>query len=98
VANVVHANLLAADAPDVSGRAFNVANGRSTSLLEMLDTLNQILGTNINANFAPPRPGDIRESLADITQARTLLGYEPQVGFHEGLSRSIDYYRKIAGE
>jgi UDP-glucose 4-epimerase len=97
VANVVHANLLAADAPDVSGRMFNVANGRSTSLLELLDALNQILGTHIEPTFAPPRVGDVRESLADITQARKLLDYEPQVAFQEGLCRSIEYYRTIVG-
>ncbi|NUQ64540.1 MAG: SDR family oxidoreductase [Pirellulales bacterium] len=97
VANVVHANLLAADAPGVAGRVLNVANGRSVTLLEMLAALNRLLGTDIQPNHAPPRPGDIRESMADITQARQLLGYEPQVGFEEGLRRSIEYYRAIAG-
>jgi UDP-glucose 4-epimerase len=97
VENVVHANLLAADAPGVAGRVFNAANGRSTNLLELLDALNQLLGTRIKPRHDPPRPGDIRESMADITLARTLLGYEPQVDFHEGLRRSISYYRSIAG-
>jgi UDP-glucose 4-epimerase len=98
VANVVHANLLAADAPDVAGRVFNAANGLSIDLLELLDALNQALGTNVEPVHEPPRPGDIRESMADITAARELLGYEPQVDFHEGLRRSIDYYRKIAAQ
>jgi UDP-glucose 4-epimerase len=98
VANVVHANLLAADAPGVSGRVLNVANGRSINLLELLDAINQILGTDVKPVHEPPRPGDIRESMADITLARTLLGYEPQVSFGEGLRRSIDYYRRIAGK
>jgi UDP-glucose 4-epimerase len=96
VANVVHANLLAADAPDVSGRVFNAANGLSITLLELLDALNQVLGINVKPVHEPPRPGDIRESMADVTAARELLGYEPQVDFHEGLRRSIDYYRRIA--
>jgi UDP-glucose 4-epimerase len=96
VANVVHANLLAADAPGVSGRVLNAANGRSIRLLELLDAINQILGTDVKPAYEPPRPGDIRESMADITLARTLLGYEPQVDFSEGLRRSIDYYRQIA--
>jgi UDP-glucose 4-epimerase len=97
--NVVHGNLLAADADAalVAGRALNVANGRSTSLLELIAILNKLLGTQIPAVHAPPRVGDVRESLADITQARTRLAYEPQVGFEEGLRRSIDYYRGIAG-
>jgi UDP-glucose 4-epimerase len=96
VANVVHANLLAADAPNVSGRVFNAANGRSITLLELIDALNELLGTNVKPIHDPPRPGDIRDSMADITLARTLLQYEPQVDFHEGLRRSIDYYRQIA--
>ena len=100
IANVVHGNLLAADADPtrVAGRSFNVANGRSTSLLELITLLNQLLGTKIEPIHAPPRAGDVRESLADITQARTCLGYEPQAGFQEGLRRSIDYYRQIAGK
>lgn len=93
VANVVHGNLLAADAPGVGGRTINVANGRQTSLLELIDVLNQLLGTKVKPNFAPPRVGDVRESLADITLARKYLKYEPQVGFEEGLRRSIDYYK-----
>ncbi len=98
VANVVHANLLAADAPGVSGRVLNAAGGRSINLLELLDALNELLGTSVKPTHAPPRPGDIRESLADITLARQLLGYEPRVSFREGLRRSIDYYRQIAGK
>jgi UDP-glucose 4-epimerase len=98
VANVVHANLLAADAPNVSGRVFNAANGRSTTLLALLDALNRLLGTDVKPIHDPPRPGDILESLADISLARKLLGYEPQVDFEEGLRRSIDYYRQIAGK
>ena len=62
-----------------------------------IEVLNRLLGTSVEPQFAPPRAGDVRESLADITQARKLLGYEPQVGFDEGLRRSIDYYRSIVG-
>jgi UDP-glucose 4-epimerase len=97
VGNVVHANLLAADAPSVAGRTINAADGRSIDLLTLLDLLNRLLGTSIKAQFAPARVGDVRESLADITLARKLLGYEPQVDFEEGLRRSIDYYKTIAG-
>ena len=96
VANVVHGNLLAMDAASsVSGRVMNVANGRATSLLELLQALNKMLGTNIEPILAPPRIGDVRESLADITLATQILGYEPIVGFEEGLRRSIDYYRSL---
>jgi UDP-glucose 4-epimerase len=95
VANVVHGNLLAADAPNVAGRVFNVANGRATSLLNLFAQLNELLGTRVEPIHAPPRAGDIRESLADITAARQSLNYEPQIDFEEGLRRSIDYYREL---
>lgn len=96
VANVVRANLLAADAPGVSGRVLNVAAGGSITLLELIDALNEFLGTDIKPRHDAPRPGDIRESMADISHARELLGYEPTIGFREGLRRSIDYYRGLA--
>lgn len=98
VANVVHANLLAADALGVAGRTINAADGRSIDLLTLLDLLNQLLGLKVQAKFAPPRQGDVRESQADITLARRILAYEPQVDFEKGLLRSIEYYRSIAGK
>ena len=95
VANIVHANLLAAEASNVAGRVLNVANGTQFSLLTLLALLNKLLGTDVRARHDPPRVGDVRESLADITLARQLLGYEQQVDFEEGLRRSIDYYRSL---
>jgi UDP-glucose 4-epimerase len=92
VGDVVEGNLLAADATGVSGRVFNVATGSQVNLLELLAALNRLLKTNVEPIFAPPRAGDVRESLADITLARQHLGYEPRVRFEEGLRRSIDYY------
>ncbi len=97
VGDVVAGNLLAADAPHVSGRVFNVATGRQINLLEMLGLLNRLLKTKIEPIFAPSRAGDVRESLADITLARQHLQYEPQVQFEEGLRRSIEYYLQIVG-
>jgi UDP-glucose 4-epimerase len=96
IENVVHGNLLASQAP-AAGRVINVAGGRSYTLLELLAALNEMLGTNVQPIHEPPRVGDVRDSLADITLARQLLGYEPCVGFEEGLRRSIAYYRTIAG-
>ncbi len=96
VENVVHGNLLAAEAKGAAGKILNMANGRSTSLLRLLQLLNEFLGTNVQPKFADPRRGDVRHSLADITQAQQLLGYEPPVEFAEGLRRSIDYYRSLA--
>ncbi len=95
IGNVVQANLRASDAKDAAGQVFNVGDGRSQSLLQLIDALNRLLGTDVVPNHEPPRPGDVRESMADITRARSVLGYEPQIGFDEGLRRSIDYYRSI---
>ncbi len=94
VSNIVDANLLAAHAPaaDVSGKVFNIANGESYSLLTLIATLNEILGTDIAPMHAPPRVGDIRESRADITLARTLLKYAPRVGLLEGLRETAAQY------
>jgi UDP-glucose 4-epimerase len=95
VADVVQANLLAADAPEAANRVMNVATGRSINLLELLAGLNEVLGTRIEPVFAPPRPGDIHESTADITLAKRLLGYAPRVSLIEGLRQSIEYYRRV---
>ena len=96
VENVVHGNLLAADAPHAAGRILNVAMGKSYTLLELLAALNEMLGTNVQPAHEPPRVGDVRDSLADITMARQILEYEPCVEFEEGLRRSIEYYRSLA--
>ena len=80
----------------MAGRTINAADGRSIDLLTLLDVLNRLLGMEVQPQFAPSRPGDVRESQADITLARQLLRYEPQVNFEEGLRQSIDYYRRIA--
>ena len=98
VENVVSANLLAAETPGVGGRTFNVGSGRSISLLELLLALNRILGTDVSPLFEPARTGDVRDSLADITQAASCLGYVPAVGVEEGLRQTVTYYQgAIAG-
>ena len=78
-----------------AGRVNVQYQGRSIDLLRLLELLNGLLGTNVQPQLAPPRPGDVRESMADITRARTCLGYEPLVDFDEGLRRSIQYYRSL---
>src|SRR5262245_5953983 len=97
VGDVVQANLLAAEAEDVSGRVFNIANGSRTTLLELVTALNKLLGTKIQPKYDDPRPGDIRDSQADISEAKKCLGFEPKVDFVEGLRLSIDYYRSALG-
>jgi UDP-glucose 4-epimerase len=96
VENVVRGNLLAADAAGVCGLTLNVATGRSVTLLDLIAALNRALGTEVVPRHEDPRPGDVRESLADITLARRKLGYEPQIGLEEGLERSLAYYRSLA--
>ncbi len=96
VEDVVQANLLASESDDAVGESINIACGRQSSLLDLIDAVNSSLGTNLEPIFDPPRTGDVRESMADITNARKLLGYEPSICLEEGLHRSIDYYRSIA--
>ena len=91
VANVVEANLLATDADDVSGRVLNVAMGGSHTVNELADTIGELLERPVEKRYGPPRTGDIRASRADISEARRLLGYEPEVGFEEGLRRTADF-------
>ena len=98
VANVVDANLRAADAPGVGGEVLNVACGRRASLLDLVAALNDILGTTIEARFGEPRPGDVKHSLADISRARSLLAYEPRVQLEEGLARAVAWYREQNAE
>jgi UDP-glucose 4-epimerase len=89
IANVVQANLLAAEAPGAPGRVINVGSGTSTSLLDLVHRLNQELGAQIVPRHEPPRVGDVRDSLADISQAREVLGFVPQVDLAAGLARTV---------
>ncbi len=99
VENVVAANLAAAAAPAerVAGRVFNVATGRSITLLDLLGCLGELVGRTIQPRFEPARPGDIRLSEADIRAAREAFGYDPAVTWQEGLARTLDFYRKPSG-
>jgi UDP-N-acetylglucosamine/UDP-N-acetyl-alpha-D-glucosaminouronate 4-epimerase len=90
--NVVEANLQAARVEGISGRVYNVASGRSYSLLDLLVTLSQLLECPCDPDFAPPRPGDVQHSWADVSAAQRDLGYEVKVGFHEGLRRTAESY------
>src|SRR5436309_5926811 len=94
VENAVQANLLACEAPNASGKVFNVGVGDRISLNEVLRELGKITGKTRAAKYEPPREGDIRDSQADISQAREFLGYSPQVSFEEGLARTCEWYRE----
>jgi nucleoside-diphosphate-sugar epimerase len=94
VENAVQANLLACEAPNASGKVFNVGVGGRFSLNDVLRELARITGKTVEAKYEAPRDGDIRDSQADISQARVFLGYEPQVTFEEGLARTFEWYRE----
>lgn len=91
--NVVHANLLAAKAPKVSGEVVNVACGERVSVNQIISQINQLLGRNVKSKHVPDRAGDVKHSLADISLARQVIGYEPLVDFADGLRRAIDWYK-----
>jgi nucleoside-diphosphate-sugar epimerase len=89
VENVVEANLAAAADPAAAGRVMNIAIGSSHTLNELVGTLRRLLDSDLEPEYAPHRPGDVPESLADVSLARELIGYEPRVAFEEGLQRTI---------
>jgi len=93
VENVVHANLKAAAVQGAAGITFNVGTGRSVSLLVILEHIQRMLGTKISPQMAPPRVGDVRDSLADISRSEKVLGYVPQVNLEEGLRKTVEFYR-----
>lgn len=95
IRNVVQANLLAAEAPanKVAGRVFNIGGGTSINLLDLMDELNRQTGQQVVPNFGPARPGDVRNSRADITAARTDLGYDPTVTWQQGIEETLKFYR-----
>jgi nucleoside-diphosphate-sugar epimerase len=93
VANVVDGVLRACEAANASGEVINVATGGRISLNELLSTMSRIVGTRVTAKYEAPRAGDVRDSLADITKAKALLGYVPLVGLEEGLRATIDWCR-----
>jgi len=96
VANVVDALIRASTAPAANGNAYNIGNGDSITVLDLVRHLNDLLGTKIQAKHGPARAGDVRFSAADISRARRDLGYDPQVSFVEGLRRTLAWYKSLA--
>jgi nucleoside-diphosphate-sugar epimerase len=94
VDNVVHANLLAARAKKTAGEVVNIACGEAITVNAIIALINRIVGRNVRPAYAPARAGDVKHSLADITVARRLIGYEPVVSFEQGLRQAIDWYRE----
>ncbi len=96
IANVVDGVLRACDAPAVAGEVINVATGGRISLNELLQVMNGLVGTALSPLYAEARQGDVRDSQADITKARTRLGYTPLVSLEEGLRRTLEWARSEA--
>ena len=95
VSNVVAANIAVAEASEsaVAGRVFNIARGEGVSLVQLMTSLNTILGQSIVPEHREPRVGDVRHSLADISAARTAFGFDPKVGWEEGLRDTLRWYQ-----
>jgi len=98
VENAVQANLVACEAPAASGNVFNIGTGDRYTLNQTLEILRRLSGRNLQAKYEPPREGDIRDSQADISAARQVLGYEPTVRFEEGLERTYEWYREASAK
>jgi len=96
VKDVVRANLLVAESKRANGRVFNVATGKQTSILELAMKIIEITGTTSSIIFDKPRPGDIRHSLADITEIKKL-GFEPEWSLEEGLKKTVEWYQEQEG-
>ena len=95
ISNVIDANLRAAESPAAVGEIINIANGHRTTLNELLEAMKTVTGrSDVSARYESPRAGDVRDSLADLTRARVLLGYEPRVSLDEGLSLTFDWWKK----
>jgi len=94
VGNVVEANILACEAKRAAGLAINIGTGCRYTLNQTLALLEKITGRPAKAKYAPPREGDIRDSQADITLAKNVLGYNPRIGFEEGLKNTWEWFRR----
>lgn len=90
--NVVNANLLALHAPRAVGSVMNIGCGDRITLNQLIKILEEIVGVHATVDYQSPRPGDVRDSLADISLARDFLGYEPKVGVREGLHRTVAWF------
>ncbi len=93
--NVVNANLLAMSAERLSGEAINIACGKRTSLNQLLQFLQEIVGSKVSPIYEDPRKGDVRHSLAEIRKGKEFLNYEPKVDVEAGLKKTVEYFQKL---
>jgi nucleoside-diphosphate-sugar epimerase len=92
--NVVSANILSATTPGLKHEVFNVANGQDNTVLELVASLNKIIGKNVAPKFLPARAGDVFRTSADISRIKQKINYKPLVNFEEGLKHTVDYFKK----
>ena len=92
ISNVINANLTALEHPDAPGQVFNASMGTQTSLNQLVDMINEILGTNITPIYADPRAGDIRHSYASVSKAEEMIGFKSKVDLLEGLALTAKAY------
>ena len=97
VANAVQCLMKAATAPGVSGNVYNVGTGTSTTVVELVNALNRVMGTKLDPTFGSARVGDVRYSLADISRTKADLGYEPGEDFESGLAKTVAWARQQTG-
>lgn len=94
VENIVRANIKSATLPEMKCEVCNIACGRAYSVLDVINHINKILKKSIEPKFIPPRPGDVKDTLADITKAQKLIGFAPKVGFEQGLKKTVEFFSK----
>ncbi len=94
VENIVEANVLSATVLNIKCELINIANGKDSSILDLVSVLNKIMKKNIKPIFTPPRSGDIFKTLADISKAKRLLNFKPQIDFEEGLRLTVKWFQE----
>lgn len=92
--NVMSANWLAANAKETHGEALNISTKNAVTVNTVVSTIAELLGKDIAPKYLPPRFGDIKHSLADVSRAKEVIGYEPLVTFDEGIRKAIDWYKE----
>ena len=93
VKNVAVANMAAAKIPGIGGEVYNVACQETTSIIDIVNSLNGLLGKKYEPEFAPMRKGDVRKTMADISKMKRDLKIEPEVGFDEGLKKTLEWFQ-----
>ncbi len=98
IANVVSANILSATTPGIKHEVFNVGNGQDNTILNLVETLNKIMGKNIKPKFLDARAGDVFRTLADISKIKGRLNYKPLVNFEDGLKKAVEYFAALSAK